>query len=105
MTEFGFPQLCPAEVKNDNTGTIAKVASDASDKHSLYMKRRVKFIQECERRSRRHLRAISREPCRHPHEAGEHEGDRDAARRDPERAALRREPSRHRGVEYAFVGR
>ena len=37
-----------AEVKNDNSGTIAKAASDASGKRSLYMKRRVKFIQECQ---------------------------------------------------------
>ena len=29
MTELGFPQLRPAKVKNDNSGTIAKVASDA----------------------------------------------------------------------------
>ena len=48
MSEFGFPQARPAEVKNDNSGTIAKAASDASDKRSLYMKRRVKFIQECQ---------------------------------------------------------
>ena len=32
MTEFGFPQRGPTEVKNDNSGTVAKAASDASDK-------------------------------------------------------------------------
>ena len=31
MTELGFSQLRPAEAKNDNSGTIAKAASDASD--------------------------------------------------------------------------
>ena len=46
-----------------------------------------------------------REPARHLHEAGEHEGVRGSARCDPERAAHRREPSRHRGVEDAFLGR
>ena len=49
MTEFGFPQRLPTEVKNDNSGTVAKAASDASDKRSLYMKRRVKFVQEAQK--------------------------------------------------------
>jgi hypothetical protein len=49
MAEFGFPQRRPTEIKNDNSGTVAKAASDASDKRSLYMKRRVKFIQEAQR--------------------------------------------------------
>ena len=45
MTEFGFSQRGPIEVKNDNSGTVAKATLDTSDKRSLYMKRRVKFIQ------------------------------------------------------------
>ena len=49
MTEFGFPQRLPTEVKNDNSGAVAKAASDASDKRSLYMKRRVKFVQEAQK--------------------------------------------------------
>ena len=43
MTEFGFPQRLPTEIKNDNSGIVAKSSSDASDKRSLYMKRRVRF--------------------------------------------------------------
>ena len=49
MTEFSFPQRLPTEIKNDNSGTVAKAASDASDKRSPYMKRRVRFIQEAQR--------------------------------------------------------
>jgi hypothetical protein len=49
MTEFGFPQFRPSVVRSDNMGTVRKSASDASDKRSLYMKRRVKFIQEAQR--------------------------------------------------------
>ena len=41
MTEFGFPQKRSTEIKNDNSGTVAKAASDASDKRSLYMQRPV----------------------------------------------------------------
>ena len=38
MNELGFPQLRPAKVRNDNSGTIAKAASvDASNKRSLYI--------------------------------------------------------------------
>ena len=49
MTEFGFPQRLPTEIMNENSGTVAKAASDASDKRSPYMKRRVRFIQEAQR--------------------------------------------------------
>ena len=39
MTEFGFPQRRPTEVKNDNSGTVAKAGLDASeyDKRSFYI--------------------------------------------------------------------
>eukprot|EP00966_Prymnesium_polylepis_P227788 5271293-Prymnesium_polylepis.1 len=36
---MGFPQLEPSVLKCDNSGTVAKAASAASDKRSLYMKR------------------------------------------------------------------
>ena len=36
-------------MRNDNSGTVAKAASDASDKRALYMKRRVKFVQEAQK--------------------------------------------------------
>ena len=49
MTEFGFPQRLPTEIKYNNSGTVVKAASNASDKRSPYMKRRVRFIQEAQR--------------------------------------------------------
>ena len=108
MTKLGFPQLRPAEVKNDNSVTVVKAASDASDKRSLYMKRRVKFIQECQRVLVKSSLSTCNQPRTVPTSSrsrGEHEGVRDATRRDSECAAHGCEPSRHRGGEDAFLGR
>ena len=48
MTEIGFPQAGPSPVYCDNFGTCRKSASDASDKRSLYMKKRVKFVADAQ---------------------------------------------------------
>eukprot|EP00966_Prymnesium_polylepis_P261053 6029983-Prymnesium_polylepis.1 len=47
-SELGFPQLAPSVPKYDNSGTVAKAAAAASDKRSLYMKRRITFVQEAQ---------------------------------------------------------
>ena len=47
--ELGYPQLQPSGVKCDNDGTVLKSASAASDKRSLYMRRRVSFISDAQK--------------------------------------------------------
>ena len=47
-SELGFPQLTPSVLRCDNSGTVAKAAAAASDKRSLYMKRRITFVQEAQ---------------------------------------------------------
>ena len=44
MTGMGYPQLRPSVILGDNSGTIAKSNDSVSDKRSLYMRRRIKFM-------------------------------------------------------------
>ena len=45
LSELGWPQLVPSAIRCDNMGSVLKAASGNSDKRALYMKRRVKYIQ------------------------------------------------------------
>ena len=46
VSEIGYPQLSPSDVQCDSSGACLKANSSASDKRSLYMKRRVRFAQD-----------------------------------------------------------
>jgi hypothetical protein len=48
LTEIGVPQTKPSLCNSDNVGTVLKAASATSDKRSLYMRRRISFIQEAQ---------------------------------------------------------
>ena len=48
VTEIGFPQTEPSPLFCDNSGTVLKAQSAGSDKRSLYLKRRVSFVQEAQ---------------------------------------------------------
>ena len=47
-SELGYPQLAPSVLRCYNSGTVSKAAAAASDKRSLYMKRRITFVQEAQ---------------------------------------------------------
>ena len=49
MTEFGYPQEMASPAKCDNAGGVFKATAGKSDKRSMYMRRRVKFVQEAEK--------------------------------------------------------
>ena len=49
MTEFGYPQERASPAKCDNAGGVFKATAGKSDKRSMYMRRRVKFVQEAEK--------------------------------------------------------
>ena len=90
-TELGVPQLEPSPIRCDNSGSVRKAASAASDKRSPYMRRRVKFIEEAQARKvhPRHPRPRDGEPRGHPHEASRREALQDPPRRHSQRESCR----------------
>ena len=44
-TEIGVPQLEPSQVFSDSSSAVRTSGSAQSDKQSLYMKRRIRFVQ------------------------------------------------------------
>jgi hypothetical protein len=48
MTEIGLPQTRPSRCNCDNMAVVLKADSAASDKKSMYMKRRNVFVQEAQ---------------------------------------------------------
>ena len=47
-TEIGYPQSLPSPVHCDNAGGVFKATEGKSDKRSLYMRRRTRFVQDAE---------------------------------------------------------
>ena len=47
-TELGYPQSLPSPVHCDNAGGVFKATEGKSDKRSLYMRRRTRFVQDAE---------------------------------------------------------
>lgn len=48
LAEIGVPQTKPSLCNSDNAGTVLKAASATSNKRSLYLRRRISFVQEAQ---------------------------------------------------------
>ena len=58
VQELGFEQVGPPDLHCDNDGTCLKAESAASDKRSLYMKRRVDYVATAQAHEQLYVQAI-----------------------------------------------